>query len=198
MLDSQSDSQRGIYFFHFGIGESADVIGKQGFTKTDKIIKRGTFALRTYGSTAWLRFAINSAVMFKTLIYSYLNLSGNISICSANRSAYYSRKLGINQHLSGNNQINAIIFWVIFISLVDPIKFTAFHSSLSHNGTWYERFSMASLLSHSMFLLIHSISSSSVILGFVLDIAGVKAIIVLPVGTSRGTVIRRSAGISMV
>jgi len=72
-------------------------------------------------------------------------------------------------------------------------KFTAFHSSSSHSGTWYERLIIASLLSYS-------ISSYSVICGFTSALAGIKAIIVLPAGTSRGTsrVIRRSAGISMV
>jgi len=180
-LDSQSNAQSSVEFLYFRIRERADVIGKQGFREADQII------------------AINSAIVFEPFSYTYLNLSGNISIISTNRSAYYSRELRINQHLSGNNQINAIIFWVIFISLVNSIKFASFHlSSSSHNGTWYERFSMASLLSHSMFLLIHSISSSSVTLGFVLDLAGVKVRITGPVGTSRGTVIRRSAGISMV
>ena len=37
-LNSQSNTQRGVHFFHFGIGESADKIGKQGFWNADKII----------------------------------------------------------------------------------------------------------------------------------------------------------------
>ena len=182
-LNSQSNSESSVEFLYFGIRERADVIGKQGFREAMQIV------------------AINSTVMFKTFLYSYLNLClYYLIVIGINRCAYNCGEFCINKSLTANNQKNAGIFGVVFESFKNPVKFAAFHSSLSHNGTWYESASIASALSLSAWRLIYSISSSSVTLGFVLYLAGVKVRITGPVGTSRGTsrVIRRSAGISMV
>jgi len=46
--------------------------------------------------------------------------------------------------------------------VMDTIKIATFHSSSSHNGTWKERFSMASLLSHSMRLKIIGMTSGKI------------------------------------
>ena len=118
-LNSKSDTQRGIYLIHFGIRESAYKIGQQRFWNADKII------------------AIYCAVVLKTFIDAYFYLCWYTFIITENRSANYSGKVGFNYQLSGNNKINTIIFWVIFISPVDSIepsvrKFTALHSLSSH------------------------------------------------------------------
>ena len=37
-LNSKSDTESGVHIFHFGIRESADIIGQDGFGEADKII----------------------------------------------------------------------------------------------------------------------------------------------------------------
>ena len=59
---SQSYAESGIYFLHFDIRDSADVIGEQRFMNTDQII------------------TVDSTVVFKTLIDTNFNLGGEAVI----------------------------------------------------------------------------------------------------------------------
>jgi hypothetical protein len=37
-LNSQSDPQGGVHFFHFGTRKGVDIVGKQGLGNTDQIV----------------------------------------------------------------------------------------------------------------------------------------------------------------
>jgi len=182
LTNSQSDTQGGVKQFNLVIGESADIIGQYGFWEANKFI------------------AINSAVMFQSFFYANFNLGGKTVIFGMNWCADYSRELGVYNQLSGDNHKNTMTFRIIFISLIDPVKITSFHkSNKSRYIFWYDSTSIASAFNLSALRLISSISCSSVILSLTAG-TGVKAIIVLPTGISRGMsiVIRRLAGTSIV
>jgi len=165
-LNSQSDTQCGVHFFHFGIRESGDVIGQDRFGETLQIV------------------TIYSTVVFKPLVYSYLYLClYDFIVIGIDRRTNDCRESCINKHLAADNQKNAKIFRIVLRAFVDSIKFAAFHS-FSHNGTWYESASIASTLSLSAWQFMYSISSASVTFRFTSALAGVNVRTTGPVGTS--------------
>jgi hypothetical protein len=188
LYNSQSDAKGGIYFLHFGKGERADEVSKQGFMNTDS----GCLSSRI--------IAEYCTVVFKPFIDTNFNLGGEAAIVSVDRGANDRGKALIDKGLPGNNEKNPVSFGVIFRTPINTVQIAPFHGlSSSKIGIWYNSTSSASALSSSAWRRKSSISLSSDILSLTSK-AGVKARTALPVGTSRGTsmINRRSAGISTV
>jgi len=69
LIYSQSDTQGGVNQFNFFTGESADIIGQQGFRKAYKIVTE------------------NSAVVFQPFFYADFNLGRKTAIICVDRCA---------------------------------------------------------------------------------------------------------------
>ena len=78
LLNSQRNTQSGIHFFHFGIGERADKVGQQMFWDTSKVV------------------TIDCAIMFEPFVSAYIDLSGKVFVFSVYRSANNRVELSIN------------------------------------------------------------------------------------------------------
>ena len=182
MLDSQSNAQSSVDFLYFGVREMSNVICKYTFWKTNQVV------------------AENCTVMLEPFINANYKLGGNAVIFRINRGADDAGEAFIYAILPGNNKKNPLFFRVIFGAFVYQKQITSFHFSISSICIfWYESTSSASAFNSSAYFSKSSLSLAAISSGeFADDLAGVKAIIVLPVGTSLGTVIRRSAGISIV
>jgi len=182
LTDSQSNTEGGIYQFHFGIRKRANVISQHGFRDTDQIVTE------------------YSAVVFKPIIDTNFNLSGEAVIISVDRGANDRGETLLYKGLPGNNQKNPMFLWVVFRTPINTVQIAPFHESPSSKiGIWYNNTSSASALSSSAWRRKSSISRSSDILSLTAD-AGVKVRITDPAGISGGTsmVSRRLAGISTV
>jgi len=182
LIYSQSDTQGGVDFLHFVRRERADVVGEQRFRNANQVITE------------------YSAVVFKPLIDTNLNLGGEAAIISINRGANDRGETLLDKVLAGNNQKNTVFLWIVFRTSINTVQIATFHgSSSSKIGIWYDSTSIASALSSSAWRRKSSMSLASDLCICSLPAeAGVKAIIVLPNGTSSGTLINRLDGMSTV
>jgi len=113
LINSQSDTQGGVHFLHFVRRKGADVVGEQRFRNTNQ------------GITEY------SAVVFKPLIDTNLNLSGEAVIISVDRGANYRGETLSDKGLPGNNQKNTVFLWIVFGTPVNTIQIAPFHGSSS-------------------------------------------------------------------
>ena len=184
LFDGKGYAEGGVYFLHFVIRESADIIGEHGFINAHQIV------------------AEDGAVVFQPFINTDFDLCTDTAVLGVDRGANNRGETLIDKSLPGNNKKNTVFLRIVFCSFIDPVEFAPFHRSLSSKiGFWYKSTSSTSALSLSAWRRKYSASCAAVILCLAdFASAGLNEMITDSVGISRGTsmISLRSLGIFMV